>query len=112
MRYLVYGFPLIPSFVSDWHKPDLCLRVKNLDGDQKFIVRVDQQALVFHARSVDINFFNTIDYEKYISLYQASVLSHFDADNNLLKVNGVKYLSFFRPFCLEDKKEAQAWDQE
>ena len=108
MRYLVYGFPLIPSFVSDWHKPDLCLQVKNLDGDQKFIVRVDQQALVFHARRVDTNFFNTIDYEKYISLYQASVLSHFDADNNLLKVDGVKYLSFFRPFCLEDKKEVKA----
>lgn len=108
MRYLVYGFPLIPSFVSDWHKPDLCLRVKNLDGDQKFIVRIDQQALVFQARRVDTNFFNTIDYEKYISLYKSSVLSHFDADNQLLEVDGVKYLSFFRPFCLEDNKGAQA----
>jgi len=108
MRYLVYGFPLIPSFVSDWHKPDLCLRVKNLDGDQKFIVRIEQQDLVFYARRVDTNFFNTIDYEKYISLYQSSVLSHFDADNNLLKVDGVKYLSFFRPFSVEDMKGVQA----
>lgn len=53
-------------------------------------------------------FFNTIDYEKYISLYQSSVLSHFDADNNLLKVDGVKYLSFFRPFSVEDMKGVQA----
>tara|TARA_Y100000746_G_scaffold113066_1_gene96633 strand:- start:732 stop:1223 length:492 start_codon:yes stop_codon:yes gene_type:complete len=108
MRYLVYGFPLIPSLASDWHKPNLCLRVKNLDGDQKFIVRIDQQDLVFYARRVDTNFFNTIDYEKYISLYQSSVLSHFDADNNLLKVDGVKYLSFFRPFSVEDMKGVQA----
>jgi len=108
MRYLVYGFPLIPSLASDWHKPNLCLRVKNLDGDQKFIVRIDQQDLVFYARRVDTNSFNTIDYEKYISLYQSSVLSHFDADNNLLKVDGVKYLSFFRPFSVEDMKGVQA----
>lgn len=108
MRYLVYGFPLVPSLVSDWHKPDLYLRVKNLDGDQKFIVRIDQQALVFHTRRVDINFFNTIDYEEYISLYESSVLSHIDADKNLLKVDGVKYLSFFRPFSIEDNKGAQA----
>ena len=83
-------------------------RVKNLDGDQKFIVRIEQQDLVFYARRVDTNFFNTIDYEKYISLYQSSVLSHFDADNNLLKVDGVKYLSFFRPFSVEDMKGVQA----
>ncbi|MBO1256652.1 hypothetical protein J3L16_13245 [Alteromonas sp. 5E99-2] len=102
MRYLVYGFPLIPTFASDWHKPELCLQVKNVDGDQKFIVHIDQQTLVFYARRVDTNFFNTIDYEKYISLYQSSVLSHFDADNSLLKVDEVKYLSFFRPFCIED----------
>ncbi|MBM7073905.1 hypothetical protein JQC92_18015 [Shewanella sp. 202IG2-18] len=108
MRYLVYGFPLPASLVSDWHKPELCLQVKNVDGDQKFIVRIDQQALVFYARRVDTNFFNTIDYEKYISLYKSSVLSHFDADNQLLEVDGVKYLSFVRPFCLEDSKGAQA----
>ncbi|GAB2989104.1 MULTISPECIES: hypothetical protein [Pseudoalteromonadaceae] len=108
MRYLVYGFPLVPSYVSDWHKPDLCLQVKNVDGDQKFTIRIDQQSLIFYARRVDTNFFNTIDYEKYISLYQSSVLSHFDADKNLLEVDGVKYLSFFRPFSIEDNKEAQA----
>lgn len=106
MRYLVYGFPLTASLVSDWHKPELCLQVKNVDGDQEFIVRIDQQTLIFYARRVDTNFFNTIDYEKYISLYQSSVLSHFDADNSLLKVDGVKYLSFFRPFCAEDMKGA------
>ncbi|AIY66155.1 hypothetical protein [Pseudoalteromonas piratica] len=106
MRYLIYGFPLVPSLVSDWHKPELCLNVKNVDGDQKFIVRIDQQTLVFYARRVDTNFFNTIDYEEYISLYQSTVLSHFDVDNSLLKVDGVKYLSFFRPFCAEDMKGA------
>lgn len=108
MRYLVYGFPLVPSYVSDWHKPDLCLQVKNVDGDQKFTIRIDQQSLIFYARRVDTNFFNTIDYEKYISLYQSSVLSHFDADKNLLEVDGIKYLSFFRPFSIEDNKEAKA----
>ena len=40
--------------------------------------------------------------------YQSSVLSHFDADNNLLKVDGVKYLSFFHPFSVEDMKGVQA----
>jgi hypothetical protein len=29
-------------------------------------------------------------------------------DNNLLKVDGVKYLSFFRPFSVEDMKGVQA----
>jgi|GEM_PF-725201 len=107
VRYLVYGFPLVPSLVSDWHKPDLNLQVKNLDGDQKFIVRIDQQSLIFYARRVEASLFNTIDCEKHISLYRASVLAHFDADDELLKVNGVKYLTCFRPYSLEDTRGVQ-----
>jgi len=105
MRYLVHGFPLKPSLVSGVHKPELVLQVKNLDGNQKFIVRIEQQTLVFYARRIDKRFFNTISYAKYVSLFESSVLSHADAAKSLLDVGGVKYLSCFRPYSLEDIKE-------
>ena len=103
-RYLVYGFPVLPSLVSSWHKPELALQFKNLDGEQKFIVRIDQQALVFYALRIDASVFNTINYEKRISLFQMGILSHVDADGKLLEVERVKYLTCFRPYCVEDMK--------
>ncbi len=106
-RYLIYGFPLNPSLVSDWHKPELALHVKNLDGEQKFIIRIDQQQLIFYARRVDKSTFNTVNCNELIDTFNLGVLSHFDADDNLLEINRIKYLTCFRPYSLEDMKGVQ-----
>lgn len=106
-RYLVYGFPLVPSLVSEWQKPELNLHVKNLDGEQKFLIRIDQQQLIFYARRVDKSTINTVNSSELIDAFNLGVLSHFDADDKLLDVNGIKYLTCFRPYSSEDMKGDQ-----
>ncbi|WP_249297298.1 hypothetical protein [Pseudoalteromonas phenolica] len=98
---------MIPSLVSEWQKPELNLHVKNLDGEQNFLIRIDQQQLIFYAHRVDKSTFNTVNSSELIDAFNLGVLSHFDADDKLLDFNGIKYLTCFRPYSSEDMKEGQ-----
>lgn len=97
IRYIVYGFRLNSALITKQNKSDLDLRIKNIDGDQKFVVRIDQQEIMFYARRFTKRILNTVEYDKYIAEPQKGVLSHVDADERPVVVEGNKFVTFFFP---------------
>jgi hypothetical protein len=102
MRYLVFGFLLTPSVVRkvDGSCPTLNLQIKNIFYEQKYVVKIDQQALVFEVNRIKTTLSNDEDLiDHQVSLKQ-NLMSHNDASDKWLKLKGSKFSTAFRPITV------------
>lgn len=102
-RYYVSGFPLTSSLIPKSAKPLLKLNVKNVSGEQKFIVKIDQQALIFCIHRFDDILQYNRSCKQYSEELKSGVLSHWDAATGSIDIDENSYLSYVRPLCLQDE---------
>lgn len=101
-RYLIFGF-MLPSGKTkklDKELPRLNLLIKNTKEPQKYIVKIEQQALVFDVSRISKSFSNH-EILNDIQIGQKKLLmSHSDASCNWFKSKGEYFAVGFRPIML------------
>lgn len=103
-EYVVFGFPLCPSILSNNTKPLLKINflIKNTLEKQKFIINIEQQKLTLECLIIDDIKYGNIRFTQFCHQIKNNLLSHEDAC--LFPINFESSLCFFwvRPFAHVD----------
>jgi hypothetical protein len=103
-RYLVFGFmlPTEKAKKINTELPKLNLLVKNTKEFQKYIIKVEQQSLVFETHRISTSFSNhEVLTDKQIE-HKKTLMSHPDASSYWFKSKGECFTVGFRPSTLSD----------
>ncbi|GAA74840.1 MAG: hypothetical protein COA35_006460 [Colwellia sp.] len=103
-RYLVFGFmlPTEKAKKINTELPKLNLLVKNTKEFQKYIIKVEQQSLVFEAHRISTSYANH-EVLTDMQIEQKKILmSHTDASNDWFALKGTRFSVGFRPIKVKE----------
>ena len=103
-RYLVFGFMLPTGKAKkiNTELPKLNLLVKNTKEFQKYIIKVEQQSLVFEAHRISTSYANH-EVLTDMQIEQKKILmSHTDASNDWFALKGTRFSVGFRPIKVKE----------
>ncbi|MBH0067461.1 MULTISPECIES: hypothetical protein [Pseudoalteromonas] len=103
-RYLVFGFMLLSEKARkvDEELPRLNLLVKNTKEFQKYIIKIEQQSLVFETHRISSSFSNH-EVLTDMQIEQKKILmSHTDASSDWFVLKGNRFSVGFRPIKVKE----------
>lgn len=85
---------------ADKNKPQLPLKVKKISDVQEYIIKIDQQALVFEAHAVETSFREDEMLTEHQLSINKTLMSHADASDNWFRVKELGFATAFRPITV------------
>jgi len=103
-RHLVFGFMLPTEKAKKVNTalPDLNLLVKNTKEFQKYIIKVEQQSLVFETHRISTSFSNHEVLTDMQIEQKKTLMSHTDASRNWFALKGNRFSVGFRPIKVKE----------